>query len=448
MLSRLASAAKTTKAMYFFHCLDEAQAWRLNGAAARMCLQLGLHRRDSLIKLFPNEPEFHSVVRTFWTIYSLDRRWSLGTGLPFIFHDDDLDPMLPEPVSFMYLRLHVSCLISGQDESSPHLKCMVRYGRIASKFWYFGLNYDGKSESKKEEMNYLDFQILQWYKTIPEKFSFDPSNIRLDAQAGSRSDHRLRLILYLRLNLARLQIHRPVLYSATSISQNRPAVKTAVDVAKDTIRVLTRVNQISDMYRTQQIAYNFFLVQALAVLLLAVCHAPQDYGRQVRDEFYHAIDLVKNFSTNSYVAQRLWKTIRGLREIGEKLGLQTHIANGETSIATTDNAHSDAAVAMAGLAGHPIEHLAAYNNNANSTGTTAANAKGMLGTVPMNGQQMSNELTSLFEFVGNYPSWGMTPQGEKMSGYVSGQGQWANVGGIPAAYGNEEEFSRVMGEIF
>ena len=103
---------------------------------------------------------------------------------------------------------------------------------------------------------------------------------------------------------------------------------------------------------------------------------------------------------------------------------------------------------MAGLAGHPIEHLAAYNNNANSTGTTAANAKGMLGTVPMNGQQMSNELTSLFEFVGNYPSWGMTPQGEKMSGYVSGQGQWANVGGIPAAYGNEEEFSRVMGEIF
>lgn len=314
-------------------------------------------------------------------------------------------------------------------------------------------------------MKQLDYDCLQWYKDLPASLTFDHDLVKSNL-SGPINTHRTGLVLYLRLNLARLQIYRPVLYSAISIYENRSEVRTAIDVAKDTIRILTRVNQISDLYRTHQITYNFFLVQALAALLLAVCHAPADYGKDVREEFYLAIDLVRGFSTNSFVAERLWRTIHGLREIGEKLGLDQHHQHHQrrksvpSSAAAADDAeeedaHSSAAMAMAGLAaGHPIENIVAYNNSMASGGGNPpieAEASG-----PLTGMQMSNELTNLFEFAyGNWtdgPGAGGAGGHNMQQGFVGdgggGGGGAAMTPGFQAAYGNEQEFSRIMGEIY
>jgi hypothetical protein len=94
------------QATYHFHTDDDAMAYRVIGLAARMCLELGFHRRDALMKSFPNEEQWPSITRIFWTIYSLDRRWSLGTGLPFVIQDEDIDPNLPEPVSWIVSRVY------------------------------------------------------------------------------------------------------------------------------------------------------------------------------------------------------------------------------------------------------------------------------------------------------------------------------------------------------
>lgn len=64
-----------------------------------MCIEIGLHKKDSLLKSFTNEAEYQQAVRIFWTVYALDRRWSFGTGMPFALQDSDIDPALPEPVS-------------------------------------------------------------------------------------------------------------------------------------------------------------------------------------------------------------------------------------------------------------------------------------------------------------------------------------------------------------
>lgn len=85
--------------MYHFHCDEEGMAWRLIGHVAHMCSELGLHRSDSLFKAFPDDADRDKVVKLFWSIYVLDRRWSFGTGLPFVMQDADIDPNLPEPVS-------------------------------------------------------------------------------------------------------------------------------------------------------------------------------------------------------------------------------------------------------------------------------------------------------------------------------------------------------------
>lgn len=87
------------QAIYHFHCDEEALAWRIIGQVARMCIELGLHRRDSLVKTVRDEEERSRVIKLFWSVYVLDRRWSFGTGMPFALQDADIDPNLPEPVS-------------------------------------------------------------------------------------------------------------------------------------------------------------------------------------------------------------------------------------------------------------------------------------------------------------------------------------------------------------
>jgi hypothetical protein len=86
--------------MYHFHQDEEALAWRIIGLAARMCLELGLHRRETLLRNFEGEEERSQATTLFWSIYVLDRRWSFGTGIPFALQDADIDPALPEPVSY------------------------------------------------------------------------------------------------------------------------------------------------------------------------------------------------------------------------------------------------------------------------------------------------------------------------------------------------------------
>ena len=253
----------------------------------------------------------------------------------------------------------------------------------------------------------------------------------------SRGLRRLQVLLYLRTNQMRILIYRPVLHSATSITENRHYAQSVVEVAKDSIRVLTRINQTSDIYRTQQMCFNYFLISALAVLFLAVSHAPVEFNRQVRDEFYMALDLVKGFSTKSYISKRLWRTIKGLKEVGPKLGLVS-----QTSLPDANDPHSSAAVAMAGLAGHAVDEMAAF---------PAHHGPNPLDGGPMNGQQMSYELTNLFEAAGGYGGVVAShAQGiDGVNGFVGTQGELnQSTEGFSGIYGSDGEFSRIMRDLF
>lgn len=345
-------------------------------------------------------------------------------GLPFVIQDEDIDTNLPEPVRPWYYytcNAYFTNLPNSQDESFPYLRCMIAYNRISQKIVYSG----------GSERLYFDFRVLEWWKKqVPEELKFSPVEPN-NGEPVSRGMRRLRVLLYLRMNQLRILIYRPVLHSPASIVEDRGHAQTVVDVAKDTVRVLTQLNQMSDIYRTQQITFNYFLVAALAVLLLAVAHAPADFNQQVHDEFYMALDLIKGFSTKSYVSKRLWKTIKGLREIGEKLGVMAR------PFGADNDPHSAAAVTMAGLAGHSIDDLS-YG---------PMNGVNELGSSPLNGVQMSDELTNLFEAVGAFGS-SFIPPGDGINGFV-GEGEIQNTGeGLSGVLGDEGEFARVIQDLF
>lgn len=87
---------------YRFLSNEETLAWRVMGQVTRLCFELGIHRRD-VIDAMDNEQDRRNAINTFWSAYVLDRRWSFGVGLPFVVHDDKIDPNLPYPVSVMMM---------------------------------------------------------------------------------------------------------------------------------------------------------------------------------------------------------------------------------------------------------------------------------------------------------------------------------------------------------
>ena len=77
--------------MYEFHRDNEGTSWRIIGLTARLCIELGLHRREAYDAMAQKSTKDQAIL-IFWSIYVLYRRWSFGTGMPFALQDADIDP--------------------------------------------------------------------------------------------------------------------------------------------------------------------------------------------------------------------------------------------------------------------------------------------------------------------------------------------------------------------
>ena len=305
-----------------------------------------------------------------------------------------------------------------------YLNAMISYSVIGSKVWRSVGNTDSAQASiDQEDISFLDFQVLNWHRSIPESLRFvHPESGRQNHSSLPRAVLRHQIVLYLRANQMRILIYRPVLHTATSIADNLEFARIVVKVAKDTIRTLTYVNQTSDIYKAQQTMFNYFLISALAVLFLAVAHAPADFSAESRDEFYQALDLVRSFSSDSYVSKRLWRTIKMLKEVGPRLGLSVQ--------KEAVDAHSSAAVAMAGLskglAGHQVNEMAIFAN------TQSGNVDTPHG--------MASDLSSLFDAAGHST---VMQNGFGMSTAELSNGEFAS-----AFDQTNDELARIMRDLF
>ncbi|KAF2845910.1 hypothetical protein T440DRAFT_502092 [Plenodomus tracheiphilus IPT5] len=287
--------------LYFCHTSEELFAWRAIGCAARQSLELGLHRKQSLMENFKDERSRNLAVQVFWVVYELDRRWSFGTSLSFALYDRDIDPQLPEP-----------------GKEFPYLKCMVSYARICSRVWDALPSY-GSQMMPKETEDYLDFTTQNWLLSIPEELHFVHPRLGLASRSQPRQLRRLRTLLYLRGNYMRTLIHRHHVLTSDNIRANTQSAQLVVDVAKDTIQVLVHLSNTSDIYVREQSIYHYYLLSALAVVLLAVCHSPNLFAESCRDSFISAVELVKGFARHSDASRRLWKSIRGLLPVVKSL---------------------------------------------------------------------------------------------------------------------------------
>lgn len=117
------------QAVYSFMTGDDLQAWRLVGIVARWCLEMGLHQSATISKTFKDAGKRKMAMRLFWCVYTLDRRWGFGAGLPFVMHNFDVDQQLPEPVSYTTLS-HDSATIV-REIFTDLLNCRIKMFRIS-----------------------------------------------------------------------------------------------------------------------------------------------------------------------------------------------------------------------------------------------------------------------------------------------------------------------------
>ncbi|KAI0538693.1 fungal-specific transcription factor domain-containing protein [Xylaria digitata] len=314
---KAAQVTRSSDATYYFQIDEDLLAWRTIGNAARMTLEMGLHRRRSLMDNYKSPDHQEKASRIFWCIYALDRRWSFGIGLSFALNDRDIDPELPEP-----------------GDEFAHLRCLIGWGRLCSKVWEALPPYGSPTTAiPVDQVQYLDFLFRNWLDSIPAHLQFNHPRLGLAARSQPRILRRLCALLYLRGNHLRTLVHRHNVLSPSLVRADLRSARLVVDIAKDSIQVLVNLAETSDIYARQQATFNYFLLSAPAVILLAVCNAPKTFSDSCHESFSSAVELVRNFSRGSLASKRLWRSIRGLlpavRALGLKIGSKASNERGE-----------------------------------------------------------------------------------------------------------------------
>ncbi|KAK9251319.1 fungal-specific transcription factor domain-containing protein [Lipomyces tetrasporus] len=313
---------------YQFHTDLESLAYRTICFCAILAIELGLHRSSKMFQMFPDPMQRERCRALFWCVYVVDRRMAFSTGRPFTLRDEDIDQELPQT----YTRDEE--ISDDKRVRAFYLNAMIKYSQVAGRVWktVSAFNPPRHFTINTDEIDYIEFLIHRWKHSLPPELRLHSANDGHQHPPPPQFSSKLQTILYLRHNLMFLHLYRPVLFSTRTIAEHMQYALRAVEIALDSIRVLSRLHFETDLYASCQIHYNYFLVSALGVLFTAIIHAPTVFAAPCKQEFNMALDLIKLFSKVSRVGRRLWATVKKLRSVTTAYGIGTSVAGGPSSV--------------------------------------------------------------------------------------------------------------------
>lgn len=285
---------------YFFLTDREIRAWR--GISVVMRLIQELSCRSSMDDTQSTSPQLAEIgEKMYWSAYTLDRRWSFGTGMPFAIQDSDI-------------RQHAS--FPDDSLSSAYLKNMISYCNIASEVRRSVLDSSVQQPTVSESTrDFLNFRLLQWQRNLPPRLQFGGIEDKLDESKETRGEYKLRLMLYLRANQMRTLIFRKLAVQAEKHSFSPSSANVMADVAQDTLRILIRLARETTIYHAQHKAFNHFLETALSSLLLIMCCEGAAPTVFCLEDVVAAIELVQQLSTQSPITRRLGDKLQGIQDV-------------------------------------------------------------------------------------------------------------------------------------
>lgn len=280
--------------IYYFMTDRESLAWRNIGTVVRMLQELGYHSSSDLQHRFKSRIAKDKARKVLWSAYTLDRRWSFGTGLPFGMNDSDID----YDTDFL-----------DDSLSSAYLRAMVSYCRIGAEVRDSALAMPSQTYAKDSARDFLDFKINEWRRNLPSCLQFH-QDMNFDPLTGTRGQYRLRLLLYLRANQMRIVVHRKSALRSGNEAIDTSSLNAMIEVAQDTIRVLAKLSQVSNIYHAQQKTFNHFLESALSALLLVTCRSKVLADRSCAADVQLALDVIDHLSTTSSITRRLAEKLK------------------------------------------------------------------------------------------------------------------------------------------
>ncbi|OAL19366.1 hypothetical protein AYO22_09910 [Fonsecaea multimorphosa] len=294
-------------ALFYYNLDDELRASRYSCLASRRCLEMGLHRRETLLKHFPGEDARKEVLRIFWSVYTLDRRSSLGLGVPFVIQDSLVDPAL-----------------LSIDFDHDYLRVMIPFAKLSAKAWHMNNEFPSKEPHVvHEDIDYLDYQVRQWQKQIPVSIRYVHGQTAIPDAANSDADELQRfylgVALCVRSNQLRNVIYRPLLQSASRINSDLEHTLTALRIAKDSLQTLSDLDATTSLLYTHATFFKHFIVSSLGNLLLIVVHAPAEYWAEIRGTLRAASMLLRKLSNRSGPVLRAWDRLKGLEDVQAKI---------------------------------------------------------------------------------------------------------------------------------
>ncbi|OAP54844.1 hypothetical protein AYL99_11292 [Fonsecaea erecta] len=287
------------------------RGWRFLGNVTRIILELGLNREIALVRSFPDTSTRMWAINTIWTIYVLERQLSYGLGVANAAQELRLEPTFPRPVGAVFLTAMAEYARIGK-QATDDLFCDRRDTRPQLL------------HNWREKYAFFQYQLERW----TQHTSSDLEHTSSAGEEASAALHLVRTTLSLRANHLRTLISRAFLCSTLRDAAPSDIWTTSVDVAADTVQIVTGLDNSKKEFRFHQALFNHFLISALDVLLFATTFGsskrgnPSANGKEIviteatqvkaRQSSLVSLNLLRTLADTTHHSKYLWERMRGV----------------------------------------------------------------------------------------------------------------------------------------
>lgn len=310
--------------------LGASTSWLHLGAAMRLLLDVGAHRKQAAKKLGLSRIEQESYKRNFWVAYSLDRELAATLGRPIMLQDEDIDVELP-------IEIDDECLFNTPEDqplpkqpaNKPALisgfLCSLRLDEIVGrtlKTIYalhktkvrFGIN---SREWDERLVTEIDSALNNWLDTVPPHLRYDPHET--DDEWLMQSS-----LLYSKYYNCQLLVHRPFIPAKKGSNENSilnfPSLAICTNAARSISHLLQNLKD-RDLHNALGIPVAFRSVSASSILLLVVWGAKRNGGRvssSASTDLRRSIDVLRSMESH-------WQFCGKAVDILESIMTSTHV---------------------------------------------------------------------------------------------------------------------------
>jgi hypothetical protein len=287
---------------------------------------------------------------------------------------------------------------------------MIAHSRIGSKILKAFSGPDHlELTGKREETAFLKYQVQQWYSSLTPELRIDLDQ-ELVLEGLSPARNRLRVLNCLRKNQLLMMIHRRALFTEASIITDPQGSKVAVDLAKNTITLLDRLGETSEIYSCHAACFNYFLYSALTVILLAAYHGKAQFHEYCREELHMALNLIGGISAKSNIARKLWKIIKHLKVTIPDAGILHYMETQQDNPREGRNPHFRGTQATTSHQSQVFNQTSTGVRGMDSFGNSIAYGEPRFSTgdYAVDGSLLSSELSDLFQAI-NPARFGQVP---------------------------------------